>query len=297
MLEDVLRRRLALPGRGVEIALLDWGGDGPPALLHHANGFCAATWDGVARLLRPHFRVFAMDGRGHGDSTSPAEREAYAWREFGADAGAVADRLAEEAGRPVALGLGNSFGGTALLLAEAAAPGRFGRLALVDPVLVPGPGAGSGAVAVSGNAVSLIEATLERSAVFPDRATARAGWVGKRLFADWQPRALDLYVTEGLRDRPDGRVELKCAPASEAAVFANGAGSGIWEVPERVKAPTLMLWAARGDFPRPLFERFAERLPDVRLEDLQAGHLAPMEDPELVARTVLGFCRMPAQSV
>src|SRR5258706_5837286 len=104
MLEDVTRRRLALPEHGVEIALLDWGGSGPLALFHHANGFCAATLDLVARPLRRHFRVIGMDARGHGDSSRPgasfAQRaegerrpsggEPYAWGEFGADLAAVA---------------------------------------------------------------------------------------------------------------------------------------------------------------------------------------------------------------
>ena len=40
ILADVIRRRVSLAS-GLEIALLDFGGDGPLALLHHANGFCA----------------------------------------------------------------------------------------------------------------------------------------------------------------------------------------------------------------------------------------------------------------
>ena len=65
------RRVLRLPGRGVDIALLDWGGDGPLALLHHANGFCKGVWGLVAEGLRRDFRVVAMDARGHGDSSKP----------------------------------------------------------------------------------------------------------------------------------------------------------------------------------------------------------------------------------
>jgi len=298
VLDDVRRLRLPLPERGVEIALLDWGGEGPLALLHHANGFCAATWDLVARGLTPHFRVVAMDGRGHGDSSAPEGQEAYAWREFGADVAAVAHRLADELALPLALGLGNSFGGTSFLLAEAAEPGLFERLVLVDPVLVPAPAASpGGASPVPGNARKLVEATAQRSAVFPDRATARAGWADKPLFAGWRPRALDLYVAEGLADRPDGQVELKCAPRVEAAVFANGAGSGIWDCPERVKPPTRLLWSRRGDFPLALFERYAARMPQAELVDFDAGHLAPMESPEQVVDAVIEFAgpgRRPA---
>jgi hypothetical protein len=38
MLTQVSRRKIQLPESGIEIALLDWGGDGPLALLHHAKG-------------------------------------------------------------------------------------------------------------------------------------------------------------------------------------------------------------------------------------------------------------------
>jgi pimeloyl-ACP methyl ester carboxylesterase len=138
MLEDASRRRITLEASGVEIALLDWGGDGPLALLHHANGFCAATWALVAERLRPHFRVVAMDARGHGHSTKLADETAYAWPRFGEDAAAVARSLAADHpdGR-IALGLGHSFGGTSLMLASAEVPDLFERLVLVDPVLPP----------------------------------------------------------------------------------------------------------------------------------------------------------------
>ena len=46
-------RRIRVPGgdSGVEIAVLDFGGRGPAALLHHATGFCAALWAPVAERL------------------------------------------------------------------------------------------------------------------------------------------------------------------------------------------------------------------------------------------------------
>ncbi len=37
---------------GLRIAALDWGGDGPPLLLLHPNGFCAGLFDPLARRLR-----------------------------------------------------------------------------------------------------------------------------------------------------------------------------------------------------------------------------------------------------
>jgi pimeloyl-ACP methyl ester carboxylesterase len=252
MLDGVARRRIALPESGVEIALLDWGGDGPLALLHHANGFCAATWGLVAERLRDRFRLVAMDARGHGDSSRPEGEQAYAWDHFGRDAAAVARSLADESGRPgLALGLGHSFGGTSLLMAAAEQPRLFERLVLVDPVLPP-PRRQAASVDPrrSERGEGLIERARRRRQVFPDRETARRSWSEKALFRDWDARAFELYLREGLRDRPDGQVELKCASEVEAAIFSQGQGFDSWVVAARVRTPTLILWAERGDFPR-----------------------------------------------
>ena len=102
LLDAAQLRRLPLPDRGVEIALLDWGGDGPLALLHHANGFCKGTLALVAAPLRPHFRVVAMDARGHGDSTPGSGDDPYAWAAFAGDIAAAA-RIAQARGAMLAV--------------------------------------------------------------------------------------------------------------------------------------------------------------------------------------------------
>jgi pimeloyl-ACP methyl ester carboxylesterase len=285
------RRRVALAQAGVEISLLDWGGDGPLALLHHANGFCAATWGPVAERLREDFRVVAMDARGHGDSSRPEGESAYAWTHFGRDAAAVGRALLAESGQPrIALGLGHSFGGTSLLMAAADEPELFARLVLVDPVMPP-PRVEEAAIDPTRveRGDGLIERARRRREVFPDREAARASWSEKPLFRDWDPRAFELYLQEGLRDRPDGQVELKCATEVEAAIFSQGRSFDTWEVAAKVSTPTLLLWAEHGDFPRVVFEEVAKRMGDARILDAAAGHLVPMEQPDLVAREALAF--------
>jgi pimeloyl-ACP methyl ester carboxylesterase len=289
VLKDVTRRRLPLPERGVEIALLDWGGSGPLALLHHANGFCAAMLDLVARPLCAHFRVIGMDARGHGDSSRPSGEGAYAWSQFGADLAAVARVLAAEHGGRIALGLGHSFGGTSMLLAAAEEPLLFERLVLVDPVLHEPRAASRYDPERSARAHSLVERASRRRVVFPDRAAARENWRGKDMFASWDPRAFELYLAEAMADRPDGQVELKCAPETESAVYANGFTSDIWTPTEKLAVPTLILWAQHGSFPRAVYEGYAERLLDARIDDVDAGHLVPMEKPDVVVESVLAF--------
>ena len=289
MLADARRRRVPLAERGVELALLDWGGDGPLALLHHANGFCAALWEAVAVGLRARFRVIAFDARGHGDSSKPEGAAAYRWPEFGRDVAALAARLAPETG-PVALGVGHSFGGTALVLAAVERPELFARLLLVDPVVLPRPGRDApGAAAAS----PLAEAARNRRPVFPDRASARERWEGRDTFARWTPRAFELYLAEGLADRADGSVELKCPGEVEAAVFESGGGVDAFALAPRLRAPARVLWARRGDFPRAHFEAWVRSMPEGELGEVDTGHFVPMEDPEAVVREALAFSAPP----
>ena len=295
MLENVQRRRVVLDS-GLEIALLDWGGGGPLALLNHANGFCAALWELVAEALRPQFRVVAMDARGHGDSSKPVGAASYRWDHFGRDAAEVAAKLAAE--RPdgcVALGLGHSFGGTALLGASVERPGLFDRLVVVDPIVLPSPGSEAEDDPPS-RGTGLAEGARKRRHVWPDRGAARARWSDKEMFAGWDPRLFELYLAEGMFDRDDGQVELKCPGEVEASIFEQGANSGVEESVLRVQAPTLILWAARGDFPREHFEKLAAGMSDACVRDADAGHFVPMERPDLVVAAVLAASAAPQRS-
>src|SRR5579871_405468 len=48
---------------------LDWGGPGTtPIVLLHGGGLTAHTWDLVCLALRPQYRCYALDLRGHGES-------------------------------------------------------------------------------------------------------------------------------------------------------------------------------------------------------------------------------------
>jgi len=282
LLSHPTRRTMSLPQRGVEIALLDWGGDGPLALLHHANGFCKGMWAEVAEALRGRFRVVAMDARGHGDSSHPEGPGAYAWDHFAEDLVAVAEALvAEGSGREVALGIGHSFGGTAMIGAAARRTHLFSRLLLVDPVVPPPPQAGITADNTP-HLRRLVEGAQRRRAHWPSRAAARAYCRERRFFASWRPAAVELYLLDGMREHADGSLELKCPGAIEAAVFGSSSTIEIFALAADVVVPTTVMWAEHGDFPRAVHEALAQAMRDGRLVEVATGHLVPMERPELV---------------
>ncbi|MCZ6462988.1 MAG: alpha/beta hydrolase [Proteobacteria bacterium] len=288
---DVRRERLRLEERGgLEIALMDWGGDGPLALLHHANGFCAGTWGLVADGLRAHFHVVAMDARGHGDSSRPEGFESYQWGLLADDLLAVAEHLrARMGGERIALGLGHSFGGTLTLIAAGRRPDLNQRILLVDPVILPPAAVAAADPKRTGRNSELAERARKRRHVWANRDEARAFFAERELFQACLPAGLDLYVQEGLRDRPDGQVELKCPGEVEASIFGNNRSLDVFAEAAQVRVPTRLLRARRGNFPGPLYEALAEEIEDASIEDVDAGHLVPMERPDLVVAAALSF--------
>src|SRR5262245_43963155 len=260
------RRTFALPGRGVEIAALDWGGDGPLALLHHANGFCKGTWALVAEALRERWRVVAIDARGHGDSSKPEGPSAYAWDNFAEDLLGVAEQLAaQRGGQPIALGIGNSFGGTSLIGAAARRAELFERLLLVDPVIPPPPDPSMNPEHHE-HFRDLVGGARRRRSHWSSREAAREYCAARSLFADWLPEAIELYLLDGMRERADGSLELKCPGGVEAAVFAGSISIDIFALARRVCCPTVFLWAEGGYFSRPLYEMVAWEMTEARVE-------------------------------
>ncbi|HUR47979.1 MAG TPA: alpha/beta hydrolase [Acidimicrobiales bacterium] len=82
---------------GVEIAVRDYGGDGPPLVLVHGNGLSLASFDAMVPHLRDRFRLVSYDIRRQGLSgegpftwdTALADLEAVITH-FGLDAPAIA---------------------------------------------------------------------------------------------------------------------------------------------------------------------------------------------------------------
>ena len=96
----------------VRLAGLDFGGEGPAAVLLHGLAGYAGEWAATARWLTGRCRVVALDARGHGRSE---RRPADVSRAAHVGDGAFA---IESLGLGPAIVVGQSLGGqTALLLA------------------------------------------------------------------------------------------------------------------------------------------------------------------------------------
>ena len=262
---------------GVELAVHDLGGEGPPLLLAHATGLHGLVWAPLAERLSG-FRCFSFDGRGHGDSSAP-ENDDWRWERFGLDALAVVSALGLE--RPFAAG--HSCGGALLLLAEEHRPGTFAGLYCYEPVVVPvdpppGPNPDN----------PVYQSALHRREVFASRRAAYDNYAAKPPFSRLAPEALRAYVDHGFADLPDGTVRLKCRGANEAKMYLGGSAHGAYRHLGEVRCPVTL---ACGDGPTffgpEVIAEQAARLPDARTEVFAGlSHFGPLEGPAGVAAAV-----------
>jgi pimeloyl-ACP methyl ester carboxylesterase len=239
----------------------------------HATGFCKETWWPVAASL-PDRVVLAFDQRGHGDSTAPAPP--FDWWDLGRDVLAVLDVCAPAP----TIGLGHSSGATALLMAELLRPGSFRVLALVEPIVFPGPPFRAEENPMSATA-------LRRRATFATPDAALESFRGRGPFARWTEPALRAYVEGGLRPAADGWA-LKCDPATEAEFYRSATEHGVWDRLGDVASPVVLVAGeASESHPGPFIRHQAACLREARVEVVpEATHFVPMERPDAVAALV-----------
>lgn len=175
------------------------------------------------------------------------------------------------------VGIGHSMGAAALLMAETLAPGTFTRIVAIEPIIFPPPYAPV-------DHHPLAEGARRRRPFFPSPDDALEHFATRPVFAAWDRRALDAYVTCGLRQEGDVWV-LACPPEYEAAFFAQGAAHGAWDRLGEVAAPVLVVAGAdSSSHPEEFAAEQAARLPHGRLEVVAgSGHFLPMEQPAVVA--------------
>ncbi|MEU7819106.1 alpha/beta hydrolase [Pseudonocardia sp. NPDC049154] len=100
---------------GTYLAVVEFGGGGPPVLLLHGLMGRATTWWSVARRLTDHGRVLGLDARGHGRSQATGPWTTDRMADDAAD-------LLEQAGAGPALVIGHSMGGLHALALAARRP-------------------------------------------------------------------------------------------------------------------------------------------------------------------------------
>lgn len=207
---------ISTPTGSGEVAYLDFGDPARPVdvVFSHGNGFNAMTHRQALEPLGDRLRIIAVDQRGHGRTTLPADPEGRRdWHDLVDDLGAVIAALGVE--HRIALA-GHSMGGTVSTLTAARLGDRVKALALFDPVIPermldadePDPE----------RLIAYAEGSRRRRARFASRGAAFEGYRGRGVFKTWPDAVLADFVEDGVKDA-DGGVVLSCDPAWEASNY------------------------------------------------------------------------------
>jgi pimeloyl-ACP methyl ester carboxylesterase len=267
----------------------DWGGDGPPLVFAHANGFPPATYRRLLQGLSGDFRVAAFAARPLWPESSPYD--VSSWGDLADDL----QRAMRRRGLERVIAVGHSLGGVLSILAAANDPGLFSALALVDPVVFArfqtlfwGTLKNFGI----GHRLPLIRGARRRRDRFPDLDAVRAAYAGKSVFSTWDPRVLDDYVQAAFRDVGNGEVVLRYSKAWEARIFELTPAS-VWKDLRRVSVPMLVVHGALSDtFIVGAANRVRREVPNATVVELpDVTHFLPMERPSEVAAAILDWYR------
>ncbi len=266
-------RRFRAEG-GPSINVLDWGGQGPPAVLLHGGSLTARTWDYVALALRADFRLLALDLRGHGASDWA---EDYSIESHASDLAAVVDGLGIERTRLV----GMSLGGMVACEFALCHPDRTESLAMVDVISRPlfAATARMRAFMAGFRGAATVEEVVEMALAVSPRS---------------DPERLNYRMRALLKRGDDGRLVWKCDQRyrrpSDFAMLLEHLADFEARVPN-MAAPFLL---ARGGDSLIVSEDaandFAERFPDGRWINIAgAGHNVQEDNPRDLAKALKAF--------
>jgi pimeloyl-ACP methyl ester carboxylesterase len=262
---------------GVTLAVDAYGEPGrPPVVLLHGGGQTRHAWGGTAReLAAAGFRAYAIDQRGHGES-SWHEGGDYSVGAFAADVVAFARTLSAP---PVLIGA--SLGGMASVLAEGETEGGIAKAIVLVDIGVTAQKAGVMRV------LGFMQSGKDGFASLDEVADAVAAYLPHRR----RPKSIE-GLAKNVRLR-DGRYHWHWDPK-----FLEGRGHE--ETPGRLKRaaakitiPTLLVRGRLSDVIGD--EDVAEvrrTIPHAEVVDVRdAGHMVAGDDNDVFTRVVVDFLK------
>jgi pimeloyl-ACP methyl ester carboxylesterase len=248
---------------------LDWGGEGrtPLLLLHGFTGH-AHAWDTLSIALQPHFHVYALDQRGHGDS-----EHATVYNPIVAfdDLSGVLDQL----GLTSLVMVGLSMGGRNAMYFAAKRPEAVKKLVIVDigPEISKRAGQAPAGPPEPDTWESIEQAAqhLYRSNPYPGIHYYR--WV----------------VSHSLKPGPDGALVWTWHPSVK--LLRSQADIDWWGLLKTIVPPTLVLRGASSTvLDRDVAERMGRDLPHGKFVEIpRAIHTLHEDNPEAVLAALKDF--------
>jgi pimeloyl-ACP methyl ester carboxylesterase len=254
---------------GVSTAVLE-GGDGPPLVLLHGPGECAAHWTRVLPDLVTTHRVVAPDLPGHGSSDAGDAGDAGDGRLDADRTVAWLEDLIEQTCPSPPVVVGRLLGGAIAARFAAAHPDRLERLILVDTYGLsrfrPRP---SFALALAGFVARPTHGSIDRlfraCSADPERVAMELGDT-----AD----ALKTYAVETARTHPNKTAMRSLMPQLAMPAIPD-------EVLRRITVPTALIWGRQDPQTRVRTAEAASTRYGWPLHVIdRAGDEPPIEQPE-----------------
>jgi pimeloyl-ACP methyl ester carboxylesterase len=248
----------------------DDDGPGPVVVLLHGFPLNRRMWSAQETSVGSIYRVIAPDLRGHGKSQAP--EGIYTIDEMADDVIQLLNAL--QIREPVVLG-GLSMGGYVALSLILRYPGRFRALMLMD---------------TRASADTPDAARLREELALKVEASGKAGHVVEAMF----PK----LVSESTRKhRPELLEPIRTAMEKTPARTLVGTLRGLATRPDRtadlpkIQVPTLVMVGAHDVITPPDEVRaMAEKIPGAKFLVIpDAGHLAPLENPNVADKAILDF--------
>lgn len=272
----------------LKLQFWDYGQDGKPALvLVHGGLDHARNWDWVARSLREHYHVYALDLRGHGNSAW-APGAMYSLAENILDLSALLDVINEF---PIRL-VGHSLGGGIVLHYAGVYPQRVHKAVSIEGLGAPPEsrvhGPASQQLRYWIESVRDIEKRKQKSYSSLEAAIARMKEANPHL-SDEVAKHLTLHGTNW---EPDGSLVWKF---DNFARLFPPYGHRIEDTVElfgQITCPILLFWGLESFLPMPETDPRRKVIRDCRMIRVEnAGHWLHHDQLELFLRETTAFLR------
>lgn len=264
-------RSIYIDGPAGKLHIRDFGGRGPIILAMHGVTGCTYLWDGVAEKITRDFHLVAFDYRGHGQSDW-TEFNDYTTETYAHDLEAAIAWVSSKTTQPLIL-MGSSWGALAMLKRMEEGADDIQSLIIVD--VEPSFDASEYAVPPRPYKFRSFETLLE----WERKANPSAPEYALKAFAQGSV----VRTEDGEWIRRHDPFFLTRWP------FRN---SDLWSVLPHINIPVLILNGDRSFVKESVCREMASRLTQsayVKVPD--AGHLIPLEQPELVSGRIIEFLR------
>jgi len=266
----------------IVIEYLHYPADKPDLVMLHATGFLPWMWHPIAERLEKNFNIiipFFCDHRW------AQPEEGLSWQLLSDDLYAMFRALGVRAPFIV----GHSMGATVATLCSALNPLNPAAMVLIEPIYLPQIFYDQ---KITVEQHPLASRSIKRRNHWESSEQVRHYLKGKKLFAKWDPRMMDLYILHGMISADSGSgLMLACSPEKEASLFMGCNARDPWPLLSAIKCPVLVVEGGMSENRLYIdLKKVASMFPAGKYTEVEhAGHLVPMEQPDIVADLCIDF--------